>query len=95
MRAVLTWWSAATFVVLWVGFVVLLVADRDSIESIDDWFDDRPLAIRLVLWVLLLPIAIGLKAWTSSSAALRVAALAGLVLWTAAAASSLFRLVNE
>ncbi|MEO1058500.1 MAG: hypothetical protein AAFY28_16450 [Actinomycetota bacterium] len=95
MRAALTWWSAATFVVLWVGFVVLLFVDRDSIESLAEWLDDRPLPLRVVLWVLLLPIAVGLKAWTSSSSALRVGALVGLLLWTWAAATSVVRLVNE
>ena len=95
VRAALTWWSASTFVVLWVGFVVLLVVDRDSIESLDEWLDDRPLPIRVALWVLLLPIAVGLKAWTSSSTALRVGALVGLLLWTWAAATSVVRLVSE
>ncbi len=95
MRAVLTWWSAVTFAVLWVGFVVLLIVDRDGIESLDEWLSDRPLPIRLVLWVLLLPIAVGLKAWTSSSPSIRVAAFVGLVLWTVAAATSLVRLLSE
>ena len=30
MRALLTWWSAATFAALWIGFIVLLIVDRDS-----------------------------------------------------------------
>ncbi len=38
MRTTLTLWSAATFALLWVGFVVVLDDGRD-LKSIDRWID--------------------------------------------------------
>ncbi len=95
MRAALTLWSAATFAVLWVGFIVVLADDGREFESIDQWIDGRSLPVRAGLWVLCLPIVVGVKAWVSSSTTLRVVGVAVLLIWTVASATSLVRLVAD
>ncbi len=95
MRTALTLWSAVTFAALWVGFVIVLADDGRDFESVDRWIDTRSIPVRVVLWVLLLPIAVGVKAWTSSSTALRVLGVVALLIWTTASAASLVRLVAD
>lgn len=95
MRAALTWWSAATFVFLWVGLLVVVVADRGGVEAVDEWFDQRSVAVRALLWVLLLPVVVGMKAWTSPSTTVRAVGVVAIVIWTAASATSLVRLLND
>ena len=51
-------------VAMWVGFFVLLLADR--IGGVWGWVRDLPLVVELVLWVALFPWLLGSAVWTSS-----------------------------
>lgn len=93
MRAALAWWSAATFAVMWVAFVIVFVTDPDGFDTADEWLDDRPVVVRVVLWVAFLPVGVGLKTWTSTSPAVRLVGVALLVVWTVASAASVARLI--
>jgi hypothetical protein len=85
-------YASAVFAVMWLGFAVALLWQPDLIE--DAWQALRSLAPlpQVVAWILFLPIAVGLWAWTSDLPALVLVAVgAGLVVWTLAALGSLAR----
>ncbi len=95
MRTALTLWSAATFAALWLGFVIVLADDGREFESLDKWIEGRPVPVRVGLWVLFLPMVVGVKSWTSSSTTVRAIGLAALLIWTAVSAASLARLLTN
>ncbi len=94
MRTALTLWSASVFVVLWVGFVVVLLDDGRDFESLDEWIDGQSAPLRAVVWVLFLPIVVGVKAWTSASATFQATGVVALLIWAVASIAGLTRLVT-
>jgi len=85
-------YANAVFVVLWVGFVTALVVNREWLDALWNWGQALPLAPKIIVWVILTPIMVGLWIWQSSWPELgRMAGLAGIVAWTLLAVSSLFR----
>jgi hypothetical protein len=85
----LTIYANLVFVVLWVGFVVALIVNREWLDVAWAWTQALPLLPRIVVWVLFLPGLVGLWIWESSwPAAARLVGLAVIVGWTLLAARS-------
>jgi hypothetical protein len=93
---VLSTYAIAIFAVLWVGFAIALVVNLDWLDSLWNWVGGLPPVAEIVVWVLFLPIVVGLWIWQSSWTTLvRLLALAGIVLWTFVAMSSFVRVVRQ
>jgi hypothetical protein len=85
-------YAIAIFVVLWVGFVIALVVDRGFLDTLWNWVRALPLVAEIIVWVLFLPITVGLWIWQSSwPALLRLLGFGGIVVWTLVALSSLMK----
>jgi len=80
------------FVVLWVGFVVALASNREWLDMLWNWAQALPLTPKIIIWLVFLPIMVGLWIWEASWPALgRLVGFAGIVAWTLVAVSSLYR----
>jgi hypothetical protein len=92
---VLGTYAIVIFAVLWVGFAIALVANREWLDLLWNWVRALPAMAEIVVWVLFLPIMVALWIWESSwPALLRLLGFAGIVLWTLLAASSFLRSVR-
>jgi hypothetical protein len=79
-------------VVLWVGFVSALVVNREWLDVLWNWTQALPLVPKIIVWLVFLPIMVGLWIWESSWPVLaRLVGFAGIVAWTLLAVSSLYR----
>ena len=88
----MTIYANAIFVVLWVGFVIALVVNREWLDVLWNWAQALPLVPKIIVWMVFLPIMAGLWIWESSWPALgRLVGFAGIVAWTLVAVSNLFR----
>jgi hypothetical protein len=88
----LSTYALVIFAVLWVGFGVALVVNREWLDLLWNWVRALPLVPRILVWMLFLPGTVGLSIWRSSwSALVRLLALAGIVGWTLLAVSSFIR----
>lgn len=88
----MTIYANLIFVVLWVGFVIALVVNREWLDEIWNWAQALPLVPMIIVWVLFLPIMVGLWIWESSWPTLgRLVGFAGIVIWTLLAIYSLFK----
>lgn len=70
------------FTLLWLAFAAVLFFERRKLEN--DWRSIRrmPLLIQLVLWLLFLPVMLGLWIWqTSWPLWLRLGLVTGLAWW--------------
>jgi hypothetical protein len=77
---------------MWVGFGIALVVNPQWLDMLWNSVQELPLVVEIIVWVLFLPIMVGLWIWQSTWPALiRLLGVAGLVAWTAAAVSSLVR----
>ena len=88
----MSFYAIAIFVVLWVGFASALIVNREWLDIL--WYSVRelPLVAEIIVWVLFLPIMVGLWIWESSwPAFVRLLGFAGIVAWTLVAVASLFR----
>jgi hypothetical protein len=98
-----SFWSAAVsrllstyailiFAVLWVGFAVALVVNREWLDLLWHWVLALPTFARVIVWLVLLPIMVGLWIWESTwSAFVSLLAFAGMIVWTLLAVSSFWR----
>lgn len=50
-------------VVLWILFAAALIFDQSALDSAWNWLTGLPLLVQLVVWVMLLPITLGLWIW--------------------------------
>ena len=92
---VLTTYALVIFAMLWVGFAVALVVDREWLDLLWNWVRALPIVAEIIVWVLFLPIMVGLWIWESSLPDLwRLLAFAGIVAWTLLAVSSFWRVVR-
>ena len=92
---VLSTYAIATFGILWVGFAIALVVNREWLDLLWNWVRALPSVVEIIVWVLFLPIMAGLWIWESSWPALvRLLAFAGIVVWTLLAVSSFLRAVR-
>ena len=92
---VLSTYAIVIFAMLWVGFAIALVVNREWLDLLWNWVRALPSVAEIIIWVLFLPIMVGLWIWESSwSALVRLLAFAGIVVWTVLAASSFVRAVR-
>ncbi|UCG22963.1 MAG: hypothetical protein JSW55_12380 [Chloroflexota bacterium] len=88
-------YAIVIFAVLWVGFAVALVLNREWLELLWNWVQGLPSVAEIVVWILFLPIMAGLGVWESTWPALaRLLAFAGIVVWTLVAVSNFLRAVR-
>ena len=88
----MTIYANVIFVMLWVGFVVALVVNREWLDVVWNWAQALPLVAKIIVWVLFLPIMVGLWIWESSFSTLgNVVGFAGIVAWTLVAVANLFK----
>lgn len=82
----------AMFVVVWVGFAVALRGDGGFLDSSWQWLRELPGLVQVVVWVLILPIAVGLWAWESTwTPFVGLLLVAGMIAWTVVAIAGLTR----
>jgi hypothetical protein len=80
------------FAMLWIGFIIALVGNREWLDVLWNWAQTLPLVLKIIVWVVFLPIMVGLWIWESSWSTLgRMAGFAGIVGWTLLAVYSLIR----
>jgi hypothetical protein len=85
-------YAIVIFAVLWVGFAIALAVNREWLDLLWNWVQALPSLAQIIVWVLFLPIMVGLWIWESSCSALvRLLAFAGIVAWTLLAVSSFLR----
>jgi hypothetical protein len=89
---ILSTYAIVIFAMLWVGFAIALVVNREWLDLLWNWVRALPSVAEIIVWVLFLPIMVGLWIWESSWPALvRLLGFAGIVAWTLLAVSSLLR----
>ena len=85
-------YANVVFMVLWVGFVIALVVNREWLDMLWNWAQELPAVPKIIVRVTILPIMVGLWIWESSWPALvRLVGFTGIVAWTLLAVSSLYR----
>ena len=88
----LTIYANVIFAVLWVGFAVALIVNREWLDMLWNWVQALPLLPKIIIWALILPIMVGLWIWESSWPLLgRVVGLIGIVGWTLIAVYNWFK----
>jgi hypothetical protein len=89
---VLSTYANVIFAMLWVGFAIALVVNREWLDLLWNRVQALPSVVEIIVWVLFLPIMVGLWIWESSWPDLvRLLAFAGIVVWTLLAVSSFLR----
>jgi len=89
---VLSTYAIVIFAILWVGFVIAVVINREWLGLFWNWVQALPFVAEIIVWVLFLPIMVGLRIWESSWPVLvRLVAFAGIVGWTLLAVFSFLR----
>jgi hypothetical protein len=92
---VLSTYANVIFAMLWVGFAIALVVNREWLDLLWNRVRALPFVAETIVWVLFLPIMVGLWIWESSWPDLvRLLAFAGIVVWTLLAVSSFLRAVR-
>ena len=92
---VLSTYAIVIFAMLWVGFAIALVMNREWLDLLWNWVQALPSVAEIIVWVFILPIMVGLWIWASSWPALvSLLAFAGIVVWTLLAVSSFLRAVR-
>jgi len=88
----LSTYAIAIFAMLWVGFALALLVNREWFGLLWDSVRALPSLVEIIIWVLFLPIMAGLGIWESSWPAFaRLLAFAGIIVWTLLAVSSFLR----
>jgi hypothetical protein len=88
----MTIYANLIFVILWVGFLLALVMNREWLDVLWNWAQALPLVPRIIVWVLFLPIMVGLWIWESSwSVPGRLAGLTGIIGWTLLAVQNIIK----
>ena len=89
---ILSAYAVMIFVILWVGFAIALLVNPEWLDQLWNLVRSLPLVAEIIVWILFLPIMVGLWIWESSwPALLRLLGFAGIVGWTILAVSSLLR----
>jgi len=92
---VLSTYAIVIFAILWVGFAIALVVNREWLDLLWNWVRALPSVAEIIVWVFFTPIMVGLWIWESSwTAIVRLLAFAGIVVWTLLAVSSFLRAVR-
>lgn len=91
----LSTYAIVIFAILWVGFAIGLLVNREWLDLFWNWVGALPAVAEIIVWLVLLPIMVGLWIWESSWPALvRLLAFAGIVGWTFLAVSSFSKAVR-
>jgi hypothetical protein len=70
------------FALMWVAFGAAIVISQGSIDEAWHWTRSLPLVVQGLIWLLFLPVMIGLWIWeTTWPIALRLLLVAGLAWW--------------
>ena len=89
---VMSVYANTIFMVLWVGFVIALIVNREWLDVLWNWVQALPLAPKIIIWVIFTPIMAGLWIWESAWPVLgRLVGFTGIVAWTLLAVSSLIK----
>ncbi len=89
---IMTIYANVIFVVMWVGFIIALIMNREWLNMLWNWVQALPLVPKTIVWVIFLPIMVGLRIWESSSSTIgRFMGFIGIVGWTLVAVVNLFR----
>lgn len=51
---------------LWIGFTLALLFNQSLLDTAWHWLGDLPLVLQIVVWILVLPLAVGLWVWESN-----------------------------
>ena len=80
------------FAVLWIGFFIALIVNREWLSMLWNWVQALPAVPRIFIWVVLTPVMVLLWVWESSWSTLgQIASYAGVVAWTFLAISGLVK----
>lgn len=89
---VMSTYAISIFAMLWIGFAITLVVNREWLDLLWHWVKELPIVVEIIIWVLFLPIVVGLWIWESSWPLLgRLVGFSGIVAWTILAVSSMFK----
>ena len=95
LELILSVYAVAVLTIAWIGVVLALILDPDLPESAWTWLTDAAVPVQVLLWVLLLPITLGLWIWTSDFPTVVLLAYGlGLAMWTLTAVRSLWKAVR-
>lgn len=93
---VLGTYAILIFALLWVGLAIALAVNPEWLDLLWNWVRALPSVAEILVWLLFLPIVVGLWIWESSWPALaRLLAFAGIVVWTLLAVSGFLRAVRS
>jgi len=53
-------YAIAIFAILWVGFAIALVVNREWLDLVWNWAQGLPIVLRIIVWVVFLPVMLGL-----------------------------------
>lgn len=56
---------SGVFLLLWIAFSVALIFSQATLDSVWHWMGTLPLVGQIILWVLFLPVVVGLWIWES------------------------------
>ena len=70
------------FAVIWAAFAYALVASQGSLDAAWQWIRALPLPVQGLVWLLFLPIVVGLWIWESGwPVIVRIVLVGGLAAW--------------
>ena len=71
------------FLLIWAAFGFALVASQGSLDQAWQTIRELPLILQLIVWVLLLPVMIGLWIWEASgwNVVVRIVLIVGIAGW--------------
>ncbi len=88
----MTIYANLIFMVLWVGFIIALVANPEWLDVLWNWVQALPMVPKILIWMFLLPIMVGLWVWESPWSIFgHLVGFTGIVAWTLVSVANLFR----
>jgi hypothetical protein len=70
------------FTALWVGFAYALISSQGSLDAAWRWVTGLPVLLQGVVWLLFLPVMLGLWIWESAwPLVIRLILVAGIGFW--------------
>ncbi len=89
---IMTFYSLVVFAILWIGLAYTMIVNPALLDQLWNSVRALPLWQEIIVWVLFLPIMVGLWIWESSwPMILRWLATVGLVGWTLLPISNLIK----